>query len=123
MLAGADEQVPHLVVRVLDHERDRIEPIGGLQARGGAAQQVRQGLGAQQLDLLFLRAAHHALVERRLVEQRLQARLHVRQLRAQLRLGVGGGPGWLRHGWLMVAAPTAARGGHRGRCGRPSSAR
>ena len=61
-VAARHQQMPHLVLRIEQHDADGVERIGFAQAVDHGVQQLRQAVGAQQRQFARLRALHDGLV-------------------------------------------------------------
>ena len=79
MVTVANEQVPHLVVRVFDDQRHGIERVSSLQTYGGMAQKVGQRSRLQHFQFLLLHAPHGFLVLLGIGQKLVQLCLRCRQ--------------------------------------------
>src|SRR5213079_1587062 len=78
------EQMPDLVLRIVQDQPDVIELVGAAQARDEPLEQLRQRAGAQQLQLALLRLAQQRVVAADLLGERSEAGLQRANLARQL---------------------------------------
>src|SRR5205823_9672742 len=81
---GPGEQMPDLVLRIVQDQPDGIELVGAAQARDEPLEQLRQRAGAQQLQLALLRLAQQRVVAADLLGERGEAGLQRANLAHQL---------------------------------------
>ena len=86
------DQVPDLVLRVVQDQPDLIELVGAAQAHDEPLEQLRQRAGAQQFQLALLRLAQQRVVAADLLGERGEAALQGADLALQL-AAIGGGRG------------------------------